>query len=264
MADLSIFFDESGKNQDKPHLMGALSIPNNIYSLPTFEDLKPVISTKEIHWKHYDGDSTERKIITKIIKTLLDHYQFVKMNVIYYDQSIIEEKSKSFKDVDENLGDSTIYMKLPERIVYGLIRNYGKLSSINAEIIIEEATEYKKANVNLKEQLPKQLNIQAIYRGENFKIIHSRYAAKGIEVGLESTDILLGIVRTIVTNPSFTSRKKKAQIRLVMNLLKDQRFFNFMQQIKYYEWSNSHQLTEISFINYLQLFMSTNYSLYMD
>ncbi len=38
MANLSIFYDESGKNQDRPHLMGALSIPNNIYSLPIFED----------------------------------------------------------------------------------------------------------------------------------------------------------------------------------------------------------------------------------
>ncbi|MEC2074277.1 hypothetical protein [Alkalihalophilus marmarensis] len=264
MVDLSIFFDESGKKQDKPHLMGALSIPNNIYSLPTLEELKPVISEKEIHWKNYDGDSKERRIITKIIKTILDHHQFVKMNIIYYDQSIIEEKSKNFKDVDENLCDSTIYMKLPERIVYGLIRNYGRLSSINAQIIIEEATEYKKPNVNLKEQLPKQLNIQAIYRGENFKIIHSRYASKGTEVGLESTDILLGMVRTIVTNPSYTSRKKKAQIRLIMTLLKDERFFSFLKQIKYYEWSSSHQLTEVSFINYLQLFMSTNYSLYME
>lgn len=262
MADLSIFFDESGKNQDKPHLMGALSIPNNIYSLPTFENLKSIISKKEIHWKNFDGDSKERMIITKIIKTMLDHYQFVKMNVIYYDQSLIEEKSKNFKDVDDNLCDSTIYMKLPERIVYGLIRNYGRLSSINAQIIIEEATEYKKANVNLKEQLPKQLNIQAIYRGENYKIKQSRYASKGIEVGLETTDILLGIVRTIVTNPDASSRKKKAQIRLIMNLLKDERFFSFLQQIKYYEWSNSHQLTEISFNNYLQLFISTNYSLF--
>ncbi|MFD2616129.1 hypothetical protein [Terrilactibacillus laevilacticus] len=107
---------------------------------------------------------------------MLDHYQLVKMNVIYYDQSIIEEKSKNFKDVDKNLCDSTIYMKLPERIVYGLLRNYGKLSSINAQIIIEEAIEC---------------------------------------------------------------------------------------EIKYYEWSNSHQLTEVSFNNYLKLFMSTYYSLYM-
>lgn len=194
---------------------------------------------------------------------MLDHYQFVKMNVIYYDQSIMEEKAKKFKHVDGNLCNSTIYMKLPERIVYGLIRYYGKLSEIDAQIIIEEATEYKQPNVNLKEQLPKQLNIQAIYRGENFKIVHSRYAPKGTEVGLELTDILLGMVRTIVTNPPFTGRKKKAHIKLIMNLLKDQRFFHFFEQIKFYEWSNSHQLTEIRFSNYLQLFISTNYSLYL-
>ena len=47
----------------------------------------------------------------------MDHYRFVKMNIINYDQSIIVEKSKYFKDVDEKLCDSAIYMKLPERIV---------------------------------------------------------------------------------------------------------------------------------------------------
>ena len=40
--DVLIFFDESGK-RDKPNLMGALSIPTNIYNLPPFEEIKPVI-----------------------------------------------------------------------------------------------------------------------------------------------------------------------------------------------------------------------------
>ncbi|MHA6252747.1 DUF3800 domain-containing protein [Oceanobacillus sp. CAU 1775] len=263
MADLSIFFDESGKNKDKPHIMGALSIPNNIYSVTTFEDLRPIIKNKEIHWKAYSGDSTTRKIIIKIVKTLLDHYQFVKMNIINYDQSIIEQKANNFKDVDANLSDSTIYMKLPERIIYGLLRHYGRLSNVNAQIIIEEATEYKKPNVMLKEQLIKQLNIQAIYRGESFKITHSYYIPKRVEVGLEVTDIILGMVRTIVTNPDPSSKKKKAQIELVVNLLNDSRFVSFLKSIKYYEWSNTHQLTEIAFFDYLQLFINSNYTTYI-
>lgn len=264
MGEFTIFFDESGKNSDKPHLMGSLSISQNIYNSTDFNDLYPFIEKKEIHWKRYGGDSVKRIIITNLMTTLLKHFRFIKMNVINYDQSIIMEKSKYFHDVDNRLGDSTIYMKLPERIIYGLLRDYGKLSHIEAEIIIEEATEYKKKNVNLKEQLPRQLNVQAIYRGENFKITSSRYASKGEEVGLELTDIILGMIRTIITNPSRESRKKKAQIELVIQLLQDNRFYKFLQQIRFYEWSSTNRLTEINFDHYLQVFISTNYSLFIE
>jgi|SRR5690625_2251961 len=243
--------------------MGALSIPTNIYTLPIFEELKLMISNKEVHWKSYNGDSTQRRIINRIIGILLDHHDFIKMNVIYYDQSMIKDKAKEFKEYDSLLGESTIYMKLPERIIYGLVRNYGKLSNIKAQIIIEEATEYKKCNVDLKRQLPKQLNMQAVYRGENFKIAQSNYAKKGEEIGLESTDVLLGMIRTIVTNPPFTSRKKKAQIELIINLLKDQRYSTFLKDIKYYEWTNSHHLTEVNFEDYLYVFINQNYNLFI-
>lgn len=256
--DILIFFDESGK-KDKPNLMGALSISNNIYSLPIFEEIKHIIKTTEIHWKQYSGDRRKRKIIIKMIKTLLDFTIDTKINVIHYEQSIIEKKANFYKNVDEDLYDSTIYMKLPERLIYGLIRHYGKLSNINVGIIIEEATEYKKTNVMLKERLPKLLNIQSVYRGEHYKIISSRYASKGEEVGIELTDILLGMIRTIVKNPDCTSRKNKAQIEILMELLNDKRFIDLLKNVRFYEWSNSQQLTEVNFSNYLHLFMSKNY-----
>lgn len=63
------------------------------------------------------------------------------MNIISYDQSVIEEKAIGFKDVDLGVTAATVYMKLPERLVYGLLRNYGRLSRIDARIVIEEATE---------------------------------------------------------------------------------------------------------------------------
>lgn len=115
---------------------------------------------------------------------MLDHQPFIKMNVINYDQSMIQQQLNFFKNVDGKLGDSTIYMKFPERLIYGPLRNYGRHSSIDTKILIEEATEYKKSNVKLREQLPRQLNMQAIYRGENFKVTHSDYKTKGEAIGL--------------------------------------------------------------------------------
>ncbi|KYD23169.1 DUF3800 domain-containing protein [Caldibacillus debilis] len=259
--DILIFFDESGKKQ-KPNLMGAVSIPNNIYKLPEFETLKSIIEGSEIHWKKYNGDHRETQAISQMIKTILKFQGFIKVNVINYDQSIIQEKSRHFTDIDKDIYESTIYKKFPERIIYGLIRHFGKLSDVNVEIIIEEATEYKNEHVNLKERLPEMLNIHSIYRGEHYKVVNSRYAPKKTEVGIELTDILLGMIRTILINPDFSGRKNTAKINLIMKLLKDPRFESLLSNIRYYEWTNSQKLTEIKFNDYLRLFMSKNYFVY--
>ena len=204
--DILIFFDESGK-KDKPNLRGAISIPNNIYKLPPFETLKSIIESTEIHWKKYNGDHRQTQAIRQMIKTISDFQDFIKVNVINYDQSIIQQKSRHFTDIDKDIYESTIYKKIPERIIYGLIRHFGKMSVVNVEIIIEEANEYKSEHVNLKERLPEMLNIHSIYRGEHYKVVNSRYAPKKTEVGIELIDVLLGMIRTIINNPDFSSEK---------------------------------------------------------
>ena len=78
------------------------------------------------------------------------------------------------------------------------------------------------------------------------------------------TDILLGIVRTIIKNPPFISRKQKAHIQLITYFLKDTRFYDFMKRLNYYEWTSSRQLTGVDFSNYLELFIVTNYELYLE
>ncbi|MED3794442.1 hypothetical protein P4571_18595 [Niallia alba] len=256
--NLKIFFDESGKNQTKPHLMGGLAIPESYYNSPKVLALNELIRKKEIHWTAYGGDSTERKIIWKIILTLLEHQYLLKMNVISYNQSKIEEISKKIKNVYENIADQTIYMKFPERIIYGLLRKYGSHVHLNTQIYIEHDTTYQNKNYDLRNQLFEQLNIQSVYRGEHFTIQESNYYSKQEEVGIESIDILLGMVRTIIRNDSPTSKRIREKNNLVMKLLLNEKFYRFITQIKYFEWSNSPELIEVDFENYVHIFMSSN------
>ncbi|MBM7837062.1 hypothetical protein JOC54_000293 [Alkalihalobacillus xiaoxiensis] len=264
MSHVKIFFDESGKNNNKPHLMGALLIPDTILSLTELSHLEPLIN-KGIHWTDYKGHSVTRKRIEYVVEILDKHFDYFKFNLINYDQSIIEKKSIYYKDVDGSLGNSTIYMKLPERIIYGLLRNYGKITSLTAEIVIEEAEEYKTPAIDLKNTLTRQLNIQALYRGENFKIISSRYAPKKTELGLECTDLLLGIIRTIIENPlpdsasNVLSSKKRSQISLILKLLKNKGFHSFLQRVTFYELADTN-LREIHFNTYLNVFITQNYN----
>ncbi|WP_411955609.1 DUF3800 domain-containing protein (plasmid) [Alkalibacillus sp. S2W] len=260
--DIKIFFDESGKNGDeKPHLMGGMSIPQKIYAESSFyDDLLSTIKSTEIHWTNYGGHEGTKKAIQELITKAMVYSPILKMNVINYDQSLIQENGRSFSDTHEDISEATIYTKFPERIVYGLLRKRGKDSFTSADIIVEDANEYRK--LNLDEQMKEQLNIQSLYRGEHFKIKSSDYSSKGEEPGLELTDVILGILRTIISNPTNLSGRMRKKIDLVMELLNNEIFFHFLTNIKYFEWNDSNELTEIDFNSYLQSFITQNFNLF--
>ncbi|MBV4416528.1 hypothetical protein [Clostridium tyrobutyricum] len=119
-----------------------------------------------------------------------------------------------------------IYTKLPERIFYGLLRFHGCSSNISANLFIEDATEYHK--VKLSDKIKEQLNIQAMYRSENFSILDCDYKSKNVEIGVGLTDLILEI--------------------------KD--FYTFLSNIKYFEWTGAYDLKEINFSQYIESFLS--------
>ncbi|MEL7597146.1 MAG: hypothetical protein AAGU01_02975, partial [Clostridiaceae bacterium] len=110
-------------------------------------------------------------------------------------------------------------------------------------------------SIELDKKLREQLNIQSIYRGEKYKVNKFYYKNKNEEIGVELTDLLLGIVRTIIFNKN-SSRTYKAKNELVVEFLKIEEFFSFLSNIKYFEWKNSHQLKQIDFNKYIKLFLA--------
>lgn len=78
---------------------------------------------------------------------------------------------------------------------------------IHIEVVIEKTTEYEKYVAYLVEN---HLNVQSLYRGEHFKVEQCLLKSKGEDVGLEITDLILGIVRTIIKNePQSTGSNQK-------------------------------------------------------
>ncbi|QQK76875.1 hypothetical protein HUG15_15750 [Salicibibacter cibarius] len=66
--DVNVFFDESGKNNDKPHLMGGMAMPTQIYKHPAFfDELSAVIQENEIHWTNFGGHHATREGIKHLI-----------------------------------------------------------------------------------------------------------------------------------------------------------------------------------------------------
>lgn len=146
-----------------------------------------------------------------------------------------------------------VYSKFPERVFYGLLRGKGKLMNIKAEIFMEDATQYK----DFPKQFKEQLNIQSDYRCENFKITECVAVPKNTEIGVEITDLLLGIIRIIISKPS-TSKTYKEKANLVNEVLSIPEYYTFFTTIKYYEWDYTQSLKEVKFKDYVDAYIAQN------
>lgn len=251
-----IFFDESGKKDQYPILMGALSIPANIYARKEFVDRQGT----RTHWANINPVSK----IKDLINTIAKFEKVVKFNIINYDYTAIENAASKFSaPKDKEFVERTIYAKFPERIFYGLLRNGVKHIEISSEVVIEKATEYEKYVVDLVEN---NLNVQSLYRGEHFKVEKCSLKPKGEDVGLEITDLILGIVRTIIKNePQSTSSNQKKRIGIIMTLLKNPDVYRlFSTKIMFFEWTRSNELKERNFNDYLRAFISENENIWFN
>ena len=258
-VELRLFFDESGKRSNRPNLMGGLSIPSIIYQSDRFvlwsQQLRD--GTAKFHWVGYTGDSKVRENIIELMQLVSSYHKLLKFNIINYDYSMLTDSGASNTIISQ-----IVYSKFPERLMYGLLRRYGRNIKIDADICIEEATEYK--DIALHETIREQLNVQSMYRGEQFRVISSCLIPKGKEVGLELTDLLLGFVRTIVLNePDAKSKTVQAKNELIIELLKDNRFYSFMENFRLFEWTRGRELNETSFSDYIQVFVSHHHDKFL-
>lgn len=256
---IEVFFDESGKRKDKPNLMGGLSIPSKIYSLPQIKMYSRKLRDGEIklHWNEVSGPIHYRENVIKVLKTFAEFHNMIKANVIHYDYTLLANRSQ----FNSEMVEQTIYTKFPERIIYGLLRGYSKTVSISANIYIEKSSEYQK--LELHNLIQKQLNIHSLYRGEHYTVVSSELVPKGKQIGVEVTDLMLGIIKTIMENkPSTQSKGYKVKNEVIIRLLKDENFYKLLSNVRFFEWNNTTELTEINFNDYIRLFIANHYDIW--
>lgn len=243
---LKIFFDESGKKDNPPMLMGALSIPEEVYRLDQITEINNKLKNKEVkyHFTSYNGNRGIEKKILDLFNTMSPILTVMRGNILHYKKSNIEESN--FKRM--------VYSKFPERVFYGLLRCKGYLMDINAEIFIEEATEYQ----SFPQMFKNQLNIQATYRGEKYKINDCYLVPKNTEIGVEFTDLILGVIRIIIEDNKLSKTFQK-KVELVNKIISIKEVYDFLANIKYFEWDNHQFLKEIKFKDYLDAYVARQY-----
>ncbi|MEG6533703.1 DUF3800 domain-containing protein [Caldibacillus thermoamylovorans] len=280
---MQIFFDESGQDSDRPSTMGGLLIPESVYNSAEMLELNKKLVSKKIklHWTEYTGHAVLKENIKEAIETFSKIARYSKLNVINYNRSTLDWRYKlsghigssklGKRDKQRTLNFATlmVYTKIPERIFYGLLRHFGKDVYIKTKIFIEKEGKYEK--YDLETRLMENLNTQSLYRAEQFWVTNCQMVTKGEMIGVELVDLLLGIIRLIISNKSlplgltteeYTELKLKGlymKTQLVIDLLKNPNFYEFISNIKYYEWDSHKELSEIAFKDYLDLFMANYY-----
>lgn len=253
-----IFFDESGKKDDYPVLMGAISIPKDVYLNSDFLEVEGMKS----HWVDFSRLGNMEQLLGLISK----YKDVISINVINYNYTtVLREAGRRFEDPKEarEMALNTIYAKFPERIFYGLLRSHPQHIYVHAEVSIEKANEYE--NSIVKRIVEKDLNVQSIYRGENFSVDNVELKGKGCDVGLELTDLILGIMRYIIKNEPETksNRVKKKTAFIIKNLKRNSDLYSiFSNRVSFYEWKNDSALKEIDFNIYLKAFLAQNHELW--
>lgn len=155
---MNIFFDESGQDSDKPSTMGGLLIPSSVYKTAEMMELNRRLESRELklHWTEYTGHSGLKDNIIEAIIIFSKIARFTRMNVINYNRSTLDWRYKLSGDPASgklekrerqrqlNYATLMVYTKIPERIFYGLLRNFGKDVYIKTDIYIEKEGKYEK------------------------------------------------------------------------------------------------------------------------
>lgn len=263
--EVNVFFDESGKGNEPLHVMGAVSIPKYLYKKHQ-TTLNKIITEHDIHWTKYAGHHTTANTIKKFIEVLLETPFLISANVIMYNINAIEQNARNIKTVMNDVVEHTVYSKFPERVIYGVIRKYGKHTQIEADLFIEHDNVYEPPSkiYSLKSDLPKWLNIQSVYRNDTYIVRSAEYRHKKEDFGIEFIDLLLGFTRLIILNtptPQGRNFKKRA---LVYELLTNENYklFDLLSNMKVYEWDNhGSKLEPIDFKSYMHTFIGTSQAL---
>ncbi|KAA8327064.1 hypothetical protein [Leuconostoc carnosum] len=249
-TDIKIFMDESGKDNDIS-LFGGVSIPTNNYNTPAIQQLNTKLVNGELHFHFTKYTRYEFQNYYDLIHAFLSISDSISINIIAWKKQIFTQHGL----LSDLYGDM-VYSKIPERVCYGLLRNHSNLVEINADLFIENSTEYQ--NRKLNQSIKQQVNTHALYRYDLFRIRKSLLAEKNVQIGLEFTDTLIGIIRFIMVHASMAdasdrnSNNFRNKVDFIKTVLPE--LMVLIKKVNIFELTAQDHLTKISLPKCVSLF----------
>lgn len=251
-----IYFDESNK-LDQPN--GDWSYYGALGSTTSQADaimqeiglLNERLKTKsELHFVNYTSDTYFEKYF-KALNYVLE--QDVQINLMIVNK---EDAKNIAKKMDVTLAElrELFYVKIPERLFYGMTRDLKNGQQV--QIIIDENSEYEK--IELVKKLEEQMNAHSAYRNKGYKVNNVAQAPSDENVLLQLIDVFMGIVVFLLENQYRNDGTEKESITLKVKsdlvyrlLIHKDNLMSFHKKITLYKWEGANdQVNKINMSEY--------------
>lgn len=244
-----IYFDESNK-LDQPGIdysyYGALGMEENIAEVIRIyltELNESLGSSSEMHFVDYSQDTNFEKYF-KAMHFILT--QPIQLNMMIVNKKEAEQLTSEMKISMEQLRE-LFYVKIPERLFYGMTRDLTSGELI--KIIIDENSEYEK--IQLESKIIEQMNAHSAYRKKAYKVINVRQESSEEDYLLQMIDVLMGVVIFILEKQHKVFENERNNITLDVKcdliyrlLIEGNNLNTFHNRVTLYRWEGQDEKAE--------------------
>lgn len=236
-----IYFDESNK-LDQPGIdysyYGALGMDEQVAEvISTYltELNNGLNSSSEMHFVDYTQDTNFEKYF-KALNFILS--QPIQLNIFIVNKQEAEQLTTDMAVSMEQLRE-LFYVKIPERLFYGMTRDLSPGELI--KIVIDENSEYDK--IQLESKIIEQMNAHSAYRKKAYKVVDARQKSSEEDLLLQMIDVLMGVVIFILEKQHKAFELERANITLDVKcdliyrvLIEENNLNIFHEKVTLYRW----------------------------
>lgn len=235
----NVYFDESNHIDYKNELSyyGACGIYKKDVDKLTqnIDSIFNELCTKgEIHFTKYKGGIKDFQKYFKVLQILIKNK--VHINIVQFNnKDYINLGNKLSLDLKEL--KQYFYVKLPSRLIYGVVRDENNINNI--EIYMDNNDEYE--TLGVYEKIQNQLNAHLLYRHKEFQVISTKGIDSKKSKFIQATDLMMGIIAFILQKKyedSSLANIEKSDL-LYRTLIEKNQFNEFTDLINVFCWDNS-------------------------
>lgn len=207
-------------------------------------------SSSELHFVKYTKDTNIKKYF-KILNYLMDQDFCINIFIVDNDQAKLTADKMN---IDLSMLRSLFYVKIPERLFYGITRSL--TSGTDISLFVDANDEYDK--LDLYNKLKEQMNAHSAYRNKCYKITEAISLDSKESIPLQMIDTIIGIVvflleKNYYEKSDVTSVKSDLIYRF---LIENGNIEKIQKCLTLFKWDNQEdQVTSISMGDYISSFL---------
>jgi hypothetical protein len=219
------------------------------------EIFKKSQSTSELHFTEYTKDRHIKKYFQTLHTVINEN---IRINILIVNNEDALSSAANIGLTTQELRN-LFYIKIPERLFYGLTRDLSHLQQgnqlVHVKIKIDKNDEYEKLSLN--EKLVEQMNAHSAYRNKNYRVNKAISQDSKKSIPLQIIDTFMGIV-VFLLEKSYIEDTDVSKIKsdlIYRFLIEQNNLVRFQKQIRLFEWTGSEELTQINIAEHLSPFM---------